>query len=59
MQFLVLVGVFSVIVFLYIITYAVNKKVKPPLDIKVEGCKGCNVVGCSNHPAHTDIEEEK
>lgn len=59
MQFLIIVSVFAVIVFLYMITYTINKKVKPPVNIKVEGCCGCKVVGCANNPAHDEEGENK
>lgn len=59
MQFLLIVAVFAVIVFLYMVTYALNKKVKPPVNINVEGCCGCKVVGCANNPAHHEEEEIK
>lgn len=53
MEYLVALVFMGILVFIYIGSYLLNKKVTPPIDIDVEaGCNVCRSVGCPNNPAH-------
>ena len=53
MEYLIALIFIISLVFIYIGSYIINKKVSPPIKIDVEaGCNTCRSVGCANNPAH-------
>lgn len=53
MEYLIALGFMAVLVFIYMGSYLLNKKVEPPMKIDVDGgCKNCRSIGCANNPAH-------